>query len=494
MSAFDPKRTSADSSVAFDSPRYRIDLYQNAPGQLVHYQRRAINGLVRMQPDLLEHLERRIPRYTSYPTAAQFRSDISANVYEAWLAALPADEAISIYLHVPFCAELCLYCGCHTTVARGYTPVAAYVDLLQREISLVGQVTGRHKVNHVHWGGGTPNIVKSQDFLRVMAGIEARFGFTSQTELAIEIDPRTLTREQVTALAQAGVTRASLGVQDFEPRVQAAVGRIQSFDQTSRAIDWLRDVGIESINLDLMYGLPHQTVSTVIATAKRALALAPDRIALFGYAHVPWMKRHQRLISISTLPGSSDRLAQGRAAADVFIAAAYIPIGLDHFAKKGDLLACRQREGRLHRNFQGYTTDESGTIIGFGTSAIGTLAQGYVQNAAATLQYQDAINRGWLATSREYQLTDEDRFRWHIIERLMCDLYVDLADACRMHDRNLTDLTSELAQLDQLVRQGIIERAGAIVRLSSPTPFIRIVCAVFDKHSLSGEPRYSLAS
>ena len=446
-----------------------------------------------MQPHLLEYLERRIPRYTSYPTSAQFRSDINVNVYEDWLAALPADEAISIYIHIPFCAELCLYCGCHTTVARGYAPVAAYLDLLEREISLVGQITGRRKINHVHWGGGTPTIVTPQHFLRVMASLEARFNFTSQTELAIEIDPRTLTREHITALARAGITRASLGVQDFEPRVQAAVGRIQSFDQTARAVDWLRDIGIESINLDLMYGLPQQTVSTVIATAQRALALEPDRIALFGYAHVPWMKRHQRLISPSTLPGSSDRFAQGRAASDVFMAAAYSPIGLDHFAKDGDLLACRQREGRLHRNFQGYTTDETRTIIGFGTSAIGTLAQGYVQNAAGTVQYRDAINRGCLATARGYQLTDDDRFRWHIIERLMCDLQIDLADICGTHDRSLTDLTSELAQLDKFFQQGIIAPAGTRISASSP-PFIRTICAVFDKHLLNGEPRYSLAS
>jgi oxygen-independent coproporphyrinogen III oxidase len=446
-----------------------------------------------MQLHLLEHLERRIPRYTSYPTAAQFGSNITGTVYEDWLAALPANEAVSIYIHIPFCTELCLYCGCHTTVARGYAPIAAYLDLLEREISLVGHIIGRRKVNHVHFGGGTPTIMTPRHFLRLMADLEGQFNFTPQTELAIEIDPRTLTRDYITALARAGITRASLGVQDFEPRVQAAVRRIQSFDQTARAVDWLRDVGVQSINLDLMYGLPHQTVSTVVATAQRALALEPDRIALFGYAHVPWMKRHQRLIASSTLPDSSDRVGQSGAAADVFMAAAYSPIGLDHFARDDDLLACRQREGKLHRNFQGYTTDESRAIIGFGTSAIGTLPPGYVQNAAATPQYRDAINRGRPATARGYRLTDDDRFRWHIIERLMCDLCVDLADACRTHERNLTDLTSELAQLDKLADQGVIKREGTRISPSS-RPFIRAVCAVFDKHSFNDEPRYSLAS
>ncbi len=446
-----------------------------------------------MQLHLLEHLERRIPRYTSYPTAAQFRSNITGTVYEDWLAALPANEPVSIYIHIPFCAELCLYCGCHTTVARGYAPIAAYLDLLEREISLVGHIVGRRNVNQVHFGGGTPTIMTPQHFLWLMADLEARFNFTPQTELAIEIDPRTLTREHLTALARAGITRASLGVQDFEPRVQAAVRRMQSFDQTARAVDWLRDVGIQSINLDLMYGLPHQTVSTVVTTAQRTLALEPDRIALFGYAHVPWMKRHQRLIASSTLPDSSDRVGQSAAAADVFMAAAYSPIGLDHFARDDDLLACRQRQGRLHRNFQGYTTDESSTIIGFGVSAIGTLARGYVQNAAATPQYRDAINRGRPATARGYRLTDDDRFRWQIIERLMCDLCVDLADVCRTHERSLADLTTELAQLDKLADQGVAEREGTRISASS-RPFIRAVCAVFDKHSFNGQPRYSLAS
>jgi oxygen-independent coproporphyrinogen III oxidase len=327
----------------------------------------------------------------------------------------------------------------------------------------------------------------------VMAILEARFNFSPQTELAIEIDPRTVTGEHITALARAGITRASLGVQDFEPSVQSAVRRIQSFDQTTRVIDWLRDIGIQSINIDLMYGLPNQTISTIIATAERALALEPDRIALFGYAHVPWMKRHQRLIASSKLPNSADRFAQSRAAADVFVTAGYRRIGIDHFAKSDDLLAARQRERRLHRGFQGYTTDESRTMLGFGTSAIGMLPQGYVQNAAVTPQYRVAIHRGRPATARGYQLTDEDRFRWDIIERLMCDLHVDLADVCKAHGRDLADLSSELMQLDEFVDQGIVERRSSKIFLSAP-PFIRTVCALFDKHLLNGEPRYSLAS
>ncbi|MGD0026390.1 MAG: oxygen-independent coproporphyrinogen III oxidase, partial [Xanthobacteraceae bacterium] len=305
-----------------------------------------------MQSNLLKYLDRRIPRYTSYPTAVQFGSAVDARSYEGWLAALPADAPVSIYIHVPFCAELCLYCGCHTTVARGYAPVAAYVDLLERELALIGRIAGRHKASQLHWGGGTPTMLVPEDFMRIMAAVQANFTVMPQAELAIEIDPRTLTREHVAALAAAGITRASLGVQDFDVRVQQAVRRVQSFDETARVAEWLREAGITRINLDLMYGLPYQTVSTVATTVQRALALEADRIALFGYAHVPWMKRHQQLIPEQALPGTSERFAQSRAAAEVLTGAGYQPIGLDHFAKNSDLLARSQRDGRLHRNFQ----------------------------------------------------------------------------------------------------------------------------------------------
>ena len=369
----------------------------------------AINAML---ADLLQFSDRRIPRYTSYPTALQFIAAVDRSIYAEWLAALPADVAVSIYLHVPFCAELCLYCGCHTTVVRKYTSVAAYADLLEREIALVGRHFGdRRPLGHVHWGGGTPTMLLPGDFARLTDTLRRTFFIAEDCEIAVEIDPRTLTREAVLALKTGGVTRASLGLQDFDPRVQNAVRRVQSFEQTARAADWLRKAGIASINLDLMYGLPYQTVETVAATAQRSLALDPDRIALFGYAHVPWMKRHQRLLPEEALPGALERFAQSEGAADVLKQAGFQPIGLDHFARPDDLLARRQREKRLHRNFQGYTTDEAPALIGFGTSAIGVLPQGYVQNASSTAAYRDAIQDGCLATVRGRALTEEDRLR-----------------------------------------------------------------------------------
>jgi oxygen-independent coproporphyrinogen-3 oxidase len=376
-----------------------------------------------MQANLLKYLDRRLPRYTSYPTAVQFGPSVDAAAYERWLAALSAEAPVSLYLHVPFCAELCLYCGCHATVARRYAPVAAYADLLEREIALIGARLAAPSVTHVHFGGGTPTMLRPKDLTRIMDALRARFRIQPATEIAIEIDPRSLTREHIAALADMGVSRASLGVQDFEPRVQAAIGRRQSFKQTAHAAEGLRASGIVHINLDLMYGLPHQTV-TVTDTAERALELRPDRIALFGYAHVPWMKRHQKLIAEETLPDSNERFAQSRAAAEVFVGAGYRHIGLDHFARIGDPLAERQREGRLHRNFQGYTTDETANLIAFGPSAIGALPGGFVQNAPQMIAYRDAIMAGRPATARGRAVTAEDRLRGRIIERLMCDLRV----------------------------------------------------------------------
>ena len=448
-----------------------------------------------MPVDLLQFSDRRIPRYTSYPTAVQFVAAVDGSTYAEWLAALPADVTVSIYLHVPFCAELCLYCGCHTAVVRKYTPVAAYADLLEREIALVARHLGdRRPVGHVHWGGGTPTMLVPGDFVRVTDALRRTFFIARDCEIAVEIDPRTLTREMVFALEDSGVTRASLGVQDFDPRVQEAVNRVQSFEQTARTADWLRKAGIANINLDLMYGLPYQTVETVAATARRAIALDADRIALFGYAHVPWMKRHQKLLPEEALPGALERFAQSQAAADVLKQAGFQLIGLDHFARPDDLLARRQREKRLHRNFQGYTTDEATALIGFGTSAISALPQGYVQNASSTAAYRDTIQAGCLATVRGRTLTEEDRLRRDIIEQLMCNLEVDLAGTAAARNRRLNDFAPELSEIDALAERGLVHRSGGTITVCEDArPLVRTICAVFDAYLSNQETRYSRA-
>lgn len=444
--------------------------------------------------NLLKYLDQRVPRYTSYPSALQFDLSVNAATYDRWLALVPSEAPVSIYLHVPFCHELCLYCACHTTVARRYEPVAAFVESLEREIALVGQHLAGRSVTQIHFGGGTPTMLQPHDLQRVMTALRANFTITPATETAIEIDPRSLTHEHIAAMAEIGVKRASLGVQDFEERVQAAIRRWQSFSVTAQAVERLRDAGIGNINLDLMYGLPHQTVATVAKTAERAFTLEPDRIALFGYAHVPWMKRHQALIPEETLPGNSERLAQSRAAAEVLASAGYLPIGLDHFARSGDLLVRRQREGRLHRNFQGYTTDETATVIGFGPSAIGSLPDGYVQNARSMIAYRDAIDANRLPTARGRALTDEDRVRRHIIERLMCDLHVDVAQVCKLHNVAVNHFAAEFARLDELAEDGIVRRSGTKIEAPSEArPVVRALCAVFDEYHTPDEARYSRA-
>lgn len=448
-----------------------------------------------MRADWLPLLDKRLPRYTSYPTAVQFGPQVRVAEYQDWLAALPAGAPLSIYLHVPFCKELCLYCGCHTSVARRYTPVAAFVDVLEQEIALVSRhVDGRHPVVHLHWGGGTPTILSAQDFARLMNVLGRAFPLDPAAEVAIEIDPRTMSRDKAKALADAGVTRASLGVQDFDETVQRAVGRLQSYEQTAHAADWLRGAGVAGINLDLMYGLPHQTVQSVAATIERALSIEPDRMALFGYAHVPWMKRHQRLLPEAALPSQQERLEQFGVASSVMMSRGYQPIGLDHFAKPGDLLVQRQREKRLHRNFQGYTIDEASALIGFGPSAISALPQGYVQNEPGMVAYRNAIEAGRLATVRGCVLTDDDRLRREVIERLMCDFEVNLTEVLAKRGRRVDAFDGEILALDGLAERGLVCRdRGRVVVPDEARPLVRTVCAVFDAYLANNETRFSRA-
>ncbi len=435
-----------------------------------------------MKPEDLLRYDRRVPRYTSYPTAADFTSDVDAACYRRWLDALPRDATLSLYLHIPFCSSLCWFCGCHTAVARHYGPVAAYLELVAREIDMLAEaVTGR--VTHLHWGGGTPTILRPDDIRRLTERLRARFTFDPEAEFAVEIDPRTITRETVVALAETGVGRASLGVQDFDPKVQRAVNRIQPFDLTARVVRWLRDAGIDALNIDLLYGLPRQTVAGLTDTVDKTLELKPHRIALFGYAHVPWMKSHQRLIDEKRLPDARGRLRLFTAASARLVEHGYVAIGLDHFALPTDPIAIAAREGRLHRNFQGYTTERVSALLGLGTSAIGTLPHGYVQNAARTPDYRARITAGEFAIVRGVESSDDDRLRRDIIERLMCDLDVDLAAACRTYGCSPTRFAREIESLAPMVNSGILRIDGNRVSVSPDArAILRVVCAAFDRH------------
>jgi oxygen-independent coproporphyrinogen-3 oxidase len=448
-----------------------------------------------MTPELLASYDRQVPRYTSYPTAPHFHAGIAGEAYLRWLERVPADVPLSLYLHIPYCRELCWFCGCHTKITRRYEPVTRYLDVLLREIDLVaGRLGRRQPVNQIHWGGGTPTILAPDDIRDLAGALEQHFDVLPEAEFAVEIDPRTVTSEDVRALAAAGVTRASLGVQDINPEVQRAINRWQPLAQTAKVISMLRAAGISALNIDLMYGLPKQTIDHVEATVDAVLELEPGRIALFGYAHVPWMKRHQRLIEEADLPTSTMRWAQAQAASTRLQESDYRVIGLDHFARPDDALSLAQAEGRLHRNFQGYTVDEAPVLLGLGASAIGTLPQGYVQNETAIPAYERAIKGDTPATVRGLAIDDEDRLRSAIIERLMCDLAVDLAVPCRIHGFAPDMFEPEVAALAPLQADGLVSIDGTRIEVpEAARPLVRVVCSVFDQYLNAGERRYARA-
>jgi oxygen-independent coproporphyrinogen-3 oxidase len=448
-----------------------------------------------MTPELIARYDQRVPRYTSYPTAPHFKPDVTAETYGSWLAELAPDGPLSLYLHVPFCAELCLYCGCNTAVTRSYKAVTSYVDCLEREIDLVAQhLPGLMAVSHIHWGGGTPTILSPADLRRISRHLDSAFEIRPGAEIAVEIDPRTITLEHVEALAASGLNRASLGVQDFDPRVQETIRRVQSFERTAQVAVWLRNAGVKGLNLDLMYGLPLQTVESVKRSVDLARTLNPDRIALFGYAHVPWMKRHQALLPEEALPDAVARVEQREAATVLLVEAGYVQIGIDHFAKPDDPMVRRHKDGRLRRNFQGYTTDEAAALIGFGTSAIGSLPQGYIQNAPTTVAYREAVRNGRIPVVRGVVLSEDDRLRRTIIERLMCDFSVDLDEVASEFSWNLSDFQPEIDVIDELARDGLVVRNGPTLTIPDEgRALVRNVCAVFDRYLENGTQRHSRA-
>jgi oxygen-independent coproporphyrinogen-3 oxidase len=443
-----------------------------------------------MDPHLLAQYDRPVPRYTSYPTAPHFSAGVDAATYAKWLRGLPTGTPLSLYVHIPFCDSLCWFCGCHTRVVNRYSSIRSYLEVLRREIDLVASVLpGRRTAAQLHFGGGSPDILKPSDVWSFMFHLKDAFELAPHAELAVEIDPRAADESVIKAWAAAGATRASIGVQDFDPQVQQAINRAQTFDCTRRAMDGLRAAGVERINIDLLYGLPHQSVRSVQRTVEQVVALAPDRIALFGYAHVPWLKAHQRLIDERALPDGAQRWAQFEAAAILLRDAGYLWIGLDHFAKKDDPLAVASATGRLHRNFQGYTTDSCEALIGLGATAIGALPQGYVQSATGINDYARAIRDDRLPIARGIALTDDDRRRRAIIERLMCDLRVDLS----IHG-GPDNFSAELDHLDGMVADGVVEHDGStIVITEGGRPLMRAVCAVFDRYLTAGTGRHSRA-
>lgn len=428
--------------------------------------------------------EARLPRYTSYPTAPAFSAAVGPEDYAAELAALSASEPVSLYLHIPFCRAMCWYCGCHTSVTRQDGPIADYLEALAEEIELVSQVAGNELgVRNVHFGGGTPTVMRPDAFAALMKKLRSAFRFETKSSVAVEIDPRTLSPAMIAALGENGVERASLGVQSFDPVVQHAINRIQTFAQTKVAVEGLRANGTENINFDLIYGLPHQTVKSCLETVKLAVDLRPERLAVFGYAHVPSFKKHQRLIDETVLPDASQRNAQAEAIAEALVEAGYIKIGLDHFALPHDQLAASAASGALRRNFQGYTTDDCETLIGLGASSIGRLPGGYVQNEVPLGRYAERIASGILPTAKGYRLSDEDKLRAKVIERLMCDFQADLAGLSETAGYDRDFLTDRNDRLQQLLADRVVTLADGHLSVSKDARFmVRAVASAFDAY------------
>lgn len=442
-----------------------------------------------------KYAKRSVPRYTSYPTAPHFKPEFPEALYREWLGRLDPDEPISLYLHVPFCRQMCWYCGCNMKLAVRYAPVSAYVEHLIAEIDLLGAaLPARMRVAHVHFGGGTPTALDPGDLAAIMSRIAQRFRLEPGAELAIESDPRTLTDAMIEQIGALGFNRASFGVQEFDPKVQAAINRVQPPEMVARATQALRAAGVKRINFDLIYGLPHQTSAALRQTVEQCVTMRPDRVALFGYAHVPWTAKNQRMIAEAALPQSTERAAQAEAAASALVSGGYARIGIDHFALPSDPLAIATGAGKLRRNFQGYTSDAAQTLIGVGATSIGRTPQGYVQNAAETGAWSRAVSAGRLPVARGHAVSAEDELRAYVIERIMCDGAIDLSTAGRAFGFDDDWCAAEKAALAELEGDGLVSRVEDRLTLAPDSMhFARIVASVFDAYLRAAAVRHSVA-
>jgi oxygen-independent coproporphyrinogen-3 oxidase len=448
-----------------------------------------------MSEKLLEKYSGAVPRYTSYPTAPHFHEGVSCGIYAQWLGKLGDSDNLSLYLHIPYCDRLCWFCACHTKHTLKYEPIASYLTSLKLEIAAVGQRISRNaRVTAVHFGGGSPTMLKPEDMIDLMDCLRAAFNFAENAEISVEMDPNDLDEPRYDALAAIGMTRASLGVQDFDPKVQKTINRIQTFEQTRSVVEAVRARGVRSVNCDILYGLPYQSLDTLAETVRSIISLDPDRIALFGYAHVPWMKKHQTMIPDEALPDIVERYRQMTLAGDMLVAAGYVAIGIDHFAKPVDSLAVACSKGDLKRNFQGYTDDCATALIGLGASSIGKLPQGYVQNMPATGEYQRMAETDGLCVVRGIELSDDDRARAWVIERIMCDFAFDFAELEREFGRDPSGIIAEAKLFAAQNSDGIAQIKGQVFSLTEAgKPFARTVAAVFDSYLSTGKGRHSVA-
>ncbi|MGA0616002.1 oxygen-independent coproporphyrinogen III oxidase [Paracoccus sp. KR1-242] len=428
----------------------------------------------------------RVPRYTSYPTAVQFSPKVDESRYREWLAEIPEGASISLYLHVPFCRRLCWFCACRTQGTQSEDPVRAYAEDLLAELALLRDALPRGiRLSRLHWGGGTPTLMPADTMRRVADAVLTAFPLDQGAEFSVEIDPNEIDESRMQALAQAGLTRASIGVQDFDPQIQKVIGRDQSFAVTRRAIDMIRATGIDSVNADILFGLPHQDQTRIANTVHRLLELSPDRIALYGYAHVPWMAKRQVMIPTESLPDPHERLHLFEVAREILLSQGYDEIGIDHFARPGDGLARAQRAGHLRRNFQGYTDDGGEILIGMGASAISRLPQGYAQNAPATPTYVSAIRDGRFSISRGHKFSAEDKWRARMIEALMCDFAISSEEFATGHGLGPGTLAALFGEVSHRFGDLVSTDEDGLRILPEGRPLTRMVAQMFDAYAMS---------
>jgi oxygen-independent coproporphyrinogen-3 oxidase len=428
----------------------------------------------------------RVPRYTSYPTAPHFSDAVGPAQAEAWIGEIASGSKVSLYIHVPFCRRLCWFCACRTQGTTTLSPVNAYVETLKTELGLVAEMLPEGvEVEHLHWGGGTPTLLPSETITSLAGVIFDNIPMAADSQFSVEIDPNEIDDDRMDALVAAGMNRSSIGVQDFDPRIQETIGRIQDYEVTRFAVDGLRERGIKSLNMDILYGLPFQINTGIADSVQKVMSLSPDRVALYGYAHVPWMAKRQALIPTDALPTPEERLELFETARELFVWDGYEEIGIDHFARPEDGLAVAQKAGMIHRNFQGYTEDVSETLIGVGASAISRYPGGYAQNDPSTSRYQKAVRGGALATSRGHAFGGDDLVRARLIEALMCDFGFSFGEMAARSGTTIAELQDMTQDLEKTF-PGMVDVSETRVEiLKRGRPLTRIIARHLDAYDMS---------
>jgi oxygen-independent coproporphyrinogen-3 oxidase len=428
----------------------------------------------------------KVPRYTSYPTAPHFHNDVGPDLYADWIGSIKPGSAVSLYVHVPFCRRLCWFCACRTQGTQSDAPVRAYLEVLKSELALLkSHLPEGVTLSRLHWGGGTPTLLAPDMMSELAETIADVASFAPGAEFSVEIDPNEIDEARLDALAAAGMNRASIGVQDFDDEIQKTIGRIQGFDITRDAVEMIRARGIHSLNADILFGLPHQNRARMTESVQKLLSLSPDRVALYGYAHVPWMARRQTMIPSDALPTPEARLGLFETAAKLFKWDGYEEIGIDHFATKDDGLTIAQKTGKLKRNFQGYTDDQSEVLIAVGASSIARFPQGYAQNAPATSAHTAAIREGRFSTSRGHVFSAEDKLRGRLIEALMCDFRINTDEILENFDVSRSELNTLFSQVAVDFPQMLEISANGLAIPEHARPLTRMIARGFDAYDLS---------